>query len=381
QEFDFAASIPQRMHTSFVWFERTDSSYMRDPEFDTYRPEDKSVLSQEKIRSLGELFLAKARRNDASDWVQGATSEHFEIVAANIKRVEQQRLAAEPRHLEVLEDFAQRAFRRPLSDEEGAELRGFYRTSRVENGLDHEEAMRDCIVRVLMSPHFCFRFDLLEAGGNLGTPVNSITKNNSVRPPARPLSDYSLANRLSYFLWASMPDEELLAHASAGDLHKPEVFRAQARRMLQDKRVRNFAIEFAGNWLDFRRFEQHNSVDRQRFPAFNDELRRAMFEEPVRFFVDVARSDRPVLDFLYATDTFMNAPLAQFYGASPSDSAPADDGWVRVERADQFGRGGILPMAVFLTTNSPGLRTSPVKRGHWEVKRLLGRRIPLPLTA
>jgi hypothetical protein len=151
--------------------------------------------------------------------------------------------------------------------------------------------------------------------------------------------------------------------------------------MLQDKRVRNFAIEFAGNWLDFRRFEQHNSVDRQRFPAFNDELRRAMFEEPVRFFVDVAQSDRPVLDFLFATDTFVNAPLAQFYGASPPDSAPAGDGWVRIEQADQFGRGGLLPMAVFLTTNSPGLRTSPVKRGNWVVKRLLGERIPPPLAA
>jgi hypothetical protein len=381
QEFDFAASIPQRMHTSFVWFERTDSSYMRDPEFDVYRPEDKLVISQEKIRSLGELYLAKARRNDASDVVQRAITEHFEIVAANIKRVEQQRLSAEPRHLEVLEDFAQRAFRRPLLDEERADLREFYRTSRGENGLDHEEAMRDCIVRVLMSPHFCFRFDLLEVGGNLGTPANSITNSNPVHPSARPLSDYSLANRLSYFLWASMPDEELLAHAAAGDLHKPEVLRAQARRMLQDKRVRNFAVEFAGNWLDFRRFEQHNSVDRQRFPAFNDELRRAMFEEPVRFFVDVAQSDRPVLDFLFATDTFVNAPLAQFYGASPSESASAGDGWVRVEQADRFGRGGLLPMAVFLTTNSPGLRTSPVKRGNWVVKRLLGERIPPPLAA
>src|SRR4030095_5923188 len=108
------------MHTSFVWFERTDSSYMRDPEFDAYRPEDKSVISQEKIRTLGELYLAKARRNEASEVVQRAITEHFEIVAANIKRVEQQRLSAEPRHLDALEDFAQRAFRRPLSNEERA---------------------------------------------------------------------------------------------------------------------------------------------------------------------------------------------------------------------------------------------------------------------
>jgi hypothetical protein len=105
-------------------------------------------------------------------------------------------------------------------------------------------------------------------------------------------------------------------------------------------------------------------------------LRRAMFEEPVRFFVNVAQSDRPVLDFLYATDTFVNTPLAQFYGV-PAATVTGDD-WVHLEHADQFGRGGLLPMAVFLTTNSPGLRTSPVKRGNWVVKRLLGERIPPP---
>ena len=109
----------------------------------------------------------------------------------------------------------------------------------------------------------------------------------------RPLSDYDLASRLSYFLWSSMPDEELLAHAAAGDLHQPEVLVAQARRMLRDDRVRGLATEFAGNWLDFRRFEEHNSVDRERFPTFDDELRQAMFEEPIRFFVDLV-AQRPL---------------------------------------------------------------------------------------
>ncbi|HEV7869175.1 MAG TPA: DUF1592 domain-containing protein [Chthoniobacteraceae bacterium] len=378
QEFDFLAAIPQRMHTSFLWFERTDSAYLRDPEFDPYRPEDKSVTSQEKIRALGELYLAKARRINASETVQHAITQHFENVASNILRVEQQRAAAEPRHLEALEDFTQRAYRRPLSTDDRHDLREFYRISRSENGLDHEEAMRDCIARVLMSPHFSFRFDLLEASGNGGGPfaTGAPAGADTARPPARPLSDYSLASRLSYFLWASMPDEELLAHAGKGDLHKPEIIRAQAARMLKDGRVRNFATEFAGNWLDFRRFEQHNSVDRERFPAFNDDLRRAMFEEPIRFFVDVAQANRSVLDFLYATDTFVNGPLARHYGIPLANAASHT--WTRVERADEFGRGGLLPMAAFLTANSPGLRTSPVKRGNWLVKRILGERIPPP---
>src|SRR6185436_18639007 len=95
REFDFAASVPQRMHTSFVWFERTDSSYMRDPEFDPYRPEDKSVNEQAKIKKLAELYLAKAVSNNASETVQDAIQEHFRRVAENVLRVEQDRVAAE----------------------------------------------------------------------------------------------------------------------------------------------------------------------------------------------------------------------------------------------------------------------------------------------
>jgi len=192
---------------------------------------------------------------------------------------------------------------------------------------------------------------------------------------SRPLSDYALASRLSYFLWSSMPDAELLAHAAAGDLNRPEVLAAQARRMLKDSRIQNFAREFGGHWLDFRRFEEHNAVDRERFPAFNSELRKAMFEEPIRFLVDLVREDRSVLNCLYADYTFANAPLAKHYGFP--DVPPAGE-WVRVERASKFQRGGLLSMSVFLTANSPGLRTSPVKRGYWVVRRVLGERIPPP---
>jgi hypothetical protein len=170
-----------------------------------------------------------------------------------------------------------------------------------------------------------------------------------------------------------MPDAELLARAAAGDLQKPGVLAAQARRMLRDPRVRGLATEFGGQWLDFRRFEEHNAVDRDRFTSFTNELREAMFEEPIRFILDVVRNNRPVLDFLYSNDTFVNAPLAQHYGM------PAIDGgsWIKVDAAP-FGRGGLLPMGVFLTKNAPGLRTSPVKRGYWVVKNVLGERIPPP---
>jgi hypothetical protein len=135
-------------------------------------------------------------------------------------------------------------------------------------------------------------------------------------------------------------------------------------------------VEFGGNWLDFRRFDEHNGVDRERFPSFDDELRKSMFEEPVRFLMDGFQSDGSVLDLLYGKHTFVNESLAKHYGMK--DVKAPDNSWVRVNDADRYGRGGLLPMSVFLTQNSPGLRTSPVKRGYWLVRKVLGEHIPPP---
>jgi hypothetical protein len=146
--------------------------------------------------------------------------------------------------------------------------------------------------------------------------------------------------------------------------------------MLKDPRVRGLAAEFGGSWLDFRRFDEHNAVDRERFPAFDSALRQAMFEEPVRYLLDVFRENRPVLELLYGDHTFVNAPLARHYGMPEPAAGGAP--WVRVDDAARYGRGGLLPMSVFLTKNAPGLRTSPVKRGFWIVKQLLGEVIPPP---
>jgi hypothetical protein len=146
--------------------------------------------------------------------------------------------------------------------------------------------------------------------------------------------------------------------------------------MLRDPRARGLALEFGGAWLDFRRFEEHNAVDRERFPAFTNELRQAMFEEPVRALEDLIRNDRPVLDLLYGGYTFVNPVLARHYGIPGIDGDA--DRWVRVDDARRWGRGGLLTMSAFLTQNSPGLRTSPVKRGYWVVRRVLGEVIPPP---
>ncbi len=278
--------------------------------------------------------------------------------------------------MEALLQFAARAYRRPLTDAERADLLAYYHQARTQNQLSHEEALRDALTSVLMEPDFLYRLDMLEWPDGFGSPLPCRRRSCLDRCPRRALSSYALASRLSYFLWASMPDEELLRHAAANDLQRPAVLLAQARRMMKDARVRGLATEFTGNWLAFRLFETNNAVDRQRFPQFNNDLREAMFQEPIRYVEDTIQNNRSVLDLIYGNYTFVNPVLAKHYGI-PAVEGDADH-WVRVDNAGQYGRGGLLPMSVFMTQNSPGLRTSPVKRGNWVVQKVLGIRVPPP---
>ncbi len=363
-ELAFVTLSPIRQFKDFIFFERAEPPrFMYGPEFDFARSEDKDSISEPKMARLAELHLAKARKQGASPAALAAIETYYADMSKVIRRVEQSRLAAEPSHLQALVKFAERAYRRPLANAERDDLRAYYRALRQKEELSHEEALRDSIVSVLMSPHFYYRFELLPA---------------DARKAYVPLTDYELASRLSYFLWSSMPDAKLLEQAAAGDLRKPEVLIAETRRMLQDPKIRGLGTEFAGNWLDFRRFEEHNSVDRDRFPIFTNELRQAMFEEPVRYFMDVVQRNRSILDLLNGNDTFVNRPLAKHYGIPLAPPRKGEDEWVHIDDAQQFGRGGLLPMAIFLTKNAPGLRTSPVKRGYWVVRRLLGEQIPPP---
>src|SRR4029078_9057792 len=136
------------------------------------------------------------------------------------------------------------------------------------------------------------------------------------------------------------------------------------------------STEFGGNWLDFRHFEDINTVDRERFPDFTNALPTSMFQEPIQFIGDLIRNDRSVLNLLYGGYTFVNPVLARHYGMPEVTGGP--DHWVRVDAAREYQRAGLLPMAAFLTQNAPGLRTSPVKRGYWVARRVLGEVIPPP---
>ena len=359
-EFDYIASFTDRTWTQY-FFNQSGEVQGHGAESASERPANHAITDTEVITAMRDAYLAKADASVTNDPVAPtAIRDHYDRIDATLRGIEKARQLAEPKHLEALVRFAARAYRRPLAPAEREDLLAYYRVLRTKNELPHEEAIRDSVVSILMSPDFLYRIDLQNA------PVKVTT--------SRPLSSYALANRLSYFLWSSIPDDELLSHAAAGDLQRPDVLLAQTRRMMKDPRVRGLATEFTGNWLSFRQFEKNNSVDRERFPTFNNELREAMFEEPVRLVEDVIQHNRSALDLIYGNYTFVNAVLAKHYGMTP----PADKSWVRVDDAARYGRGGLLPMAVFLTQNSPGLRTSPVKRGNWVIQRLLGEIVPPP---
>ncbi len=380
-EFDYIADQTARTWTQYYFNQsgEVDGNIngTLSTESGSKRPVGHEVTDQTVIFAMRDKYLARwAADKAANDPIAPKVFRwHFGAINATLRNLEKQRAAAEPKHLAALARFAERAYRRPLSADERAGLLGYYEMLRTQNRLSHDDAIRDCIVSVLMSPDFLYRFDLdkpIARAANAG-----LTNAALIKPfTSEPLSDYSLASRLSYFLWSSMPDAELMKHAAAGDLHRPDVLKAQARRMLKDSRVKGLATEFTGNWLVFRQFETNNSVDRQRFPTFDDDLREAMFQEPIHFMQDTVMHDGSMLDLLYGNYTFVNPPLAKHYGM-PAVAGDVNN-WVRVDNADKYGRGGILPMAVFMTVNSPGLRTSPVKRGNWVVQKVLGIRVPPP---
>jgi hypothetical protein len=262
---------------------------------------------------------------------------------------------SEPKQVDALIEFAERAYRRPSSEVERRELRALYDGLR-EQGLAHEEAFRLTLARVLVAPAFLYRVE--KPGPGAGQA---------------PVTDWELANRLSYFLWSSPPDEELSRVAAAGNLRDEAVLVAQTRRMLRDANVRRLATEFACQWLQVNGFDALDEKSEKHFPTFAG-LREAMYEESIRFFMDLFQSNGSVLDILNADYTFLNEDLAKHYGISGVNGAE----WRRVEGVKQFSRGGILAQATTLSRQSGASRTSPVLRGNWISEVLLGERLPRP---
>ncbi len=377
-EFDYIADFSARTWTQY-YFNQSGEVFGKGDESGSERPTDHAVTDTAVIFKMRDVYLAKAAADPTNDPAAAeAIRDHFNQMNATLRSLEKERAGAEPRQLDALLQLAARAYRRPLTNAERVELLAYYHQDRTQNQSSHEEALRNAITGVLMEPDFLYRLDMTDPQTASAAKARShvVVLKTSTAVPSEPLSSYALASRLSYFLWASMPDEELLRHAAANDLQKPAVLLAQARRMMKDARVRGLATEFTGNWLNFRLFETNNAVDRARFPQFNSDLREAMFQEPIRYVEDTIQNNRSVLDLIYGNYTFVNPVLAKHYGV-PGVQGDVNH-WVRVDNAGQYGRGGLLPMSVFMTQNSPGLRTSPVKRGNWVVQKVLGIRVPPP---
>jgi hypothetical protein len=258
--------------------------------------------------------------------------------------------------LDRLLDFATRAYRRPLSADETAELRKLYDTIR-KKGTDHAEAFRGVFARILVAPAFLFRVEQAPPGL---TP--------------RPVSDWEVATRLSYFLWSSAPDDELRRLAAAGTLHEAAVLEAQTRRLIADGRLRALAIEFGTQWIHVRGVDQLKEKNEKLFPTFDAALRGDIYEEAILFFQDLFQQDRPISRILDADYTYLNERLARHYGI-PGVTGPQ---WRRVDGVEKYGRGGILALASVHARQSGASRTSPVLRGNWVVETLLGEKLPRP---
>ena len=263
--------------------------------------------------------------------------------------------------------FAKRAYRRPLEAGELDQLMSFFDALR-DAAPSFEDAVGQTVRRVLVSPHFLLRVERDRAGDDPGEPGG----------PVR-VSDVELASRLSYFLWASMPDDELLAAAQDGRLSDPDVLERQVRRMLADEKSLGFADQMLGQWLGIAEVARTDGLNREVFAVYDASLRDDMVQEARLFLHALLQEDRPIMALVDSDFTVVNARLAGHYGLPVEAFASQGDGdvWLRVSTADS-PRGGVVGMgAVHLLTSYP-TRSSPVLRGQWVLGTLLGSPVPPP---
>jgi hypothetical protein len=255
----------------------------------------------------------------------------------------------------IVSTLARRAYRRPVLDADIQPLLNFYREGRKTG--DFDKGIEMALRRILSDPQFVFRFERDPANIPAGT--------------AHRVTDLELASRLSFFLWSSIPDDELLGAAEQGKLKDPAVLQQQVRRMLKDSRSQSLVTNFSGQWLYLRELKNRNP-DLIMYPDFDDNLRQAFQRETELLFDSVVREDRSVFDVLNADYTFVNERLAKHYGMP--NVYGSDFRRVTVEKE----RRGLLGQGSFLTITSNPNRTSPVTRGSWILENLLGSPPPSP---
>jgi len=291
--------------------------------------------------------------------LRGAPPQRAGAVKGNREDADEQaaaRAAEIDRVYGALQAFADRAYRRPISHAEMYRLMRFVETS-MNNGEGVDAGFKLALKAILVSPHFLFKIE---------------SDPSAAKDAVRRLNDFELATRLSYFLWSSMPDEELFRLAAGGKLHDPHTLAAQVRRMLKDPRSRALAEAFGGQWLQTRALAEA-ARDPIRFPGFDADLVRAMRTETELFFDNIVREDGSIIDLLTADYTFANERLARHYGIG----GISGDQFRRVSLAGT-GRVGVVTHASVLTVTSGPSHTSPVRRGKWVLENVLGTQAPAP---
>jgi hypothetical protein len=257
---------------------------------------------------------------------------------------------------QILSTLAYRAYRRPVGTEHMSVLMGFFEEGRARGGFD--KGIEVAMQRILSSPQFIFRFERDPRG---------VDPDESYR-----ISDLELASRLAFFLWSSIPDDELLDLATRNRLSRPAVLREQVERMLDDPRSSALTENFAGQWLYLRNLDIKDAST-YLFPDFDDNLRDSFRRETELLFEDVMRADRSILDLLTADYTFVNDRLAKHYGIEGVYGSQ----FRRVQVDDERRRGVLGHGSVLLVTSQPN-RTSPVTRGVWVLENILGAHVPSP---
>ncbi len=290
---------------------------------------------------------------------QDSDPKLFEHLREPIKRRADEyraaQLKAEPTHVRSVQQFAEQAFRRPLTTAETEGIESLAKRLRDE-GLNHDATIRLLITRVLVSTSFLYRLERTPEGDGI-----------------YPASDWEMASRLSYFLWSTPPDAELRAAAKAGELHTAEQIALQAQRMLQDDRVANLSSQFACQWLHIQDVASLDEKSETHFPEFAG-VRQDLQTEAELFFTDLFRRNGSVLEVFDANHTFLNDRLARYYGVEGVQG----DAWRRVDDVRRYGRGGVLTLGATLAKQSGASRTSPILRGNWISEVLLGEKLPRP---
>ncbi|HEX8915538.1 MAG TPA: DUF1592 domain-containing protein, partial [Humisphaera sp.] len=261
-----------------------------------------------------------------------------------------------------LQQFLRRAYRRPPMPDEVESLFKLYKATRAD-GESFEGAVRLCCTAVLASPHFLFRVEV---------DPTSVVGGDPNKPVPYAIGDYELASRLSYFLWSSMPDDELLGAAGTRKLRDPKGLEEQVMRMLADPRASALVENFIGQWLELRNLDDY-APDKQAYPQWDDALKSAMKRETELLFGAIVKEDRSVLELLTADYTYLNERLAKHYGIPNV----AGEQFRKVSLAGTK-RGGLLTQASILTVTAMPTRTSPVKRGKFILENVLGTPPPPP---